>query len=300
VQLETFLMGQYLSDLRGIPAVLNMHDVTWLMWERLVRVTRSILRYPIAIEARRIRRDEMAVCRAVDVCTTVSQVDASALTRAIDPPPRVVVVTPGVDCDRMSATERSGEETGVVFVGSMHYAPNVDAVEYFCRDILPLVAAECPGVTFTIVGARPAPSVLRLAEDPRVRVTGMVDDVRPYYAAAAVSVIPLRVAGGVRMKILEGLALGAAMVSTTIGAEGLSLEAGRDLLVADTPAAFAAAVVRLLREPALRDSIGRQARATAERRFSWEAVGETLTGVYRSLVPERSLSTAALHREVGR
>src|SRR5262245_8416970 len=163
VQLETFLMGQYLPDLGKRPAVLHMHDVTWLMWERLTRVASGPRRLPIAIEAGRIRRDESAVCRAVDVCATVSPVDRTALVAALDPPPRVEVVTPGVDTDRLSPVATEPAARDVLFVGSMQYAPNVDAVEYFCRDVLPLVAKACPDVTFTIVGARPAPSVQRLA-----------------------------------------------------------------------------------------------------------------------------------------
>jgi sugar transferase (PEP-CTERM/EpsH1 system associated) len=286
VQLETFLLGQYLPQLTDIPTVLHMHDVTWLMWDRLVRVTAPPLKYPIAIEARRIRRDESAVCRAVDVCATVSSVDRAALTAALDPPPRVVVVTPGVDTDRMPQITPPPAGSGILFVGSMHYAPNVDAVEYFCRDILPRIAAERPDVTFTIVGAKPSPAVVRLAQNPRVTVTGLVDDVRPYYASSAVTVIPLRVAGGVRLKILEGLALGSPMISTSIGAEGLGLTDGVELLIADTPESFAAAVVRLLDDGELRRTLSEQARQAAERRFSWNAVAATLTDLYESLAAQ--------------
>jgi sugar transferase (PEP-CTERM/EpsH1 system associated) len=283
-QLETFFMGQYLKDLHRIATVLDMHNVTWLMWDRLARVAPLWLKYPIAIEARRIRRDELEVCRAVDVCAPVSDSDLVELTTALGTPPRAVVVTPGVDCDLLTPVGHSNSGSNLVFVGSMSYAPNIDAVEYFCHEILPRVAADAPDVTLTIVGARPAPAVTRLANDPRVQVTGFVDDVKPYYAAASASIVPLRVAGGIRMKILESMALGSPLVSTSIGAEGLGLIHGRDLLIADSPDTFAAAVVRLLGDEELRRTLARQARETAVQRFSWDAVGATLTGIYESLV----------------
>jgi glycosyltransferase involved in cell wall biosynthesis len=136
--------------------------------------------------------------------------------------------------------------------------------------------------------------VRRLAEDPRVSVTGPVDDVRPYYAAAAAAVVPLRAGGGVRMKILEGMALGVPMVSTTIGAEGLSLEHGRELLIGDTPQELADAAIGLLRDPALGDRLARAARETALRRFSWESVAAVLDGVYNSVVGRYSANVPRL------
>src|SRR5262249_37897863 len=175
--------------------------------------------------------------------------------------------------------------TNLVFVGSMSYLPNVDAAEFFVRDVLPLIAAEMPEVTLSIVGARPAASVQRLAADPHVRVTGLVDDVRPYYAAAAAAIVPLRIGGGVRMKILESMALGVPILSTRVGAEGLGLTDGSDLLLADTPADLAAAAIRLLGDPGLRDRLAAHARQTALRRFSWEAVVQTLEDVYASILP---------------
>jgi glycosyltransferase involved in cell wall biosynthesis len=198
---------------------------------------------------------------------------------------RATVVVPGVDCETLTPSERPSSSSNLVFVGSMSYRPNVDAAEFFVRQVLPRIAREVPDVTLSIVGAAPAPSVKRLAQDPRVRVTGLVDDVRPYYAAAAASVVPLRIAGGVRMKILEALALGSPVVSTAIGAEGLELEDGRDLLIADTPEQFADAAIRLLRDPQLRDRLARHGRATAVRRFSWDSVARALEAVYDSIVP---------------
>ena len=285
VQLETFLMGQYLPDVGERPTVLDMHNVTWLIWERTVRVSTPWLRLPLAIQARRVRRDEISVCRAVDVCAPVSDADLAELRRAVGDEIRSVVVTPGVDCDLFTPVAPGTRGAEILFVGSMSYPPNIDGVEYFCRDILPRIAVSVPEVRLTIVGAHPPASIARLADDPRIRVTGFVPDVRPYYEAAAAAVVPLRVGGGIRMKILEGLALGVPMVSTSIGAEGLGLAHGRELLLADEPDAFAAAVVNLIADADLRSRLSAQARDAAVRRFSWEAVGRRLTGIYESLVP---------------
>ncbi|HXT31770.1 MAG TPA: glycosyltransferase family 4 protein [Vicinamibacterales bacterium] len=284
VQIETFLMGQYLDELRPLPTVLDMHNVTWLLWDRSVAVAKPWVRMPLAIQAARLRRDEVAVCRAVDVCAPVSDADRRELHRVAGPSIRSVVVTPGVDCDLFQPVVHGDTGPEILFVGSMNYPPNIDAAEYFCRDILPRVAAVIPGVRLSIVGANPTPSMLGLAGE-RVVVTGFVPDVRPYYERAAVVVVPLRVGGGIRMKILEGLALGAPMVSTSVGAEGLGLSDGRELLLADEPQRFADAVVRLIGDRGLRQRLSQQARDAAVRRFSWEAVGATLTDLYQSLVP---------------
>lgn len=284
VQIETFLMGQYLDELRSLPTVLDMHNVTWLIWDRSVAVAKPWVRLPLAVQAARLRRDEVEVCRVVDVCAPVSEADRAELHRVVGPSIRSVVVTPGVDCDLFQPVAHVDAGPEILFVGSMNYPPNIDAVEYCCRDILPRVAAAIPGVRLSIVGANPTPATLRLAGE-RVRVTGFVPDVRPYYERAAAVVVPLRVGGGIRMKILEGLALGAPMVSTSVGAEGLGLLDGRELLIADESQPFADAVLRLIGDPGLRQRLSQQARDAAVQRFSWEAVGATLTDIYESLVP---------------
>jgi glycosyltransferase involved in cell wall biosynthesis len=270
--------------MREIPTVIHMHDVAWTMWERMSEVASWHLRPLIAIETRRIRRDELAACRSASICVNVSATDRQRLEAAA-PDVRSTVITPGVDCEALTPVERPPSTSHLVFVGSMNYVPNVDGAQFFVREVLPLIAAEISAVTVSIVGARPTASVRRLADDPRVRVTGFVDDVRPYYAAAAAAIVPLRIAGGVRLKILEAMALGMPIVSTGIGAEGLDLAEGKDLLLADTAPQLAAAAVRLLRDAALRQRLAQHARATAVRRFSWNAVGRTLEGVYESIVP---------------
>jgi glycosyltransferase involved in cell wall biosynthesis len=147
---------------------------------------------------------------------------------------------------------------------------------FFCREILPLIQQAEPDVTFTIVGRSPTPAVRRLAEDAGIKVTGRVEDVRPYLQNAAVYVVPLRIGGGTRLKIFEAMAAGRAVVSTTIGAEGLPTENGRHILLADTPQEFADAVIKVLRDGSLRSSIETEGRAFVTERYDWSAAAAHL------------------------
>jgi glycosyltransferase involved in cell wall biosynthesis len=164
----------------------------------------------------------------------------------------------------------------LVFVGSMDWMPNDDAVLFFCREVLPRVRAVEPGVTLSIVGRAPTAAVRRLAEQQGIEVTGRVDDVRGYRAAACAEIVPLRVGGGTRLKIFEAMAAGKAVVSTTIGAEGLPAEPGRHLLIADGAEALAQAVLRVVREPALRRSLEHEARALVARHYDWAVAAAQL------------------------
>jgi glycosyltransferase involved in cell wall biosynthesis len=165
--------------------------------------------------------------------------------------------------------------------------PNADGVQFFCREILPIIRRAEPEVTFTIVGRSPTPAVRRLCEERGVEVTGRVEDIRPYLARSAVYVVPLRIGGGTRLKIFEAMSSGRAVVSTSIGAEGLPTENGRHLLVADTPGAFAEAVVRLLRDVPARQTIEREARALVTDRYDWAAAAGHLE---RALLATRTLA----------
>jgi glycosyltransferase involved in cell wall biosynthesis len=160
----------------------------------------------------------------------------------------------------------------MVFTGSMDWLPNEDGMLHFVRDVLPLIRRDEPAATLSIVGRAPTPAVRRLAQEPGIEVTGSVPDVRPHVAAGQVYVVPLRIGGGTRLKIFEAMGMGKAIVSTTVGAEGLPVTHGRDILLADGPAAFAAAVVRVIRDPVLRERLEGAARRLVVDRFDWSAV----------------------------
>jgi glycosyltransferase involved in cell wall biosynthesis len=173
----------------------------------------------------------------------------------------------------------------------MDWLPNEDAMLFFCRDVLPLIRAGEPAVRLTIVGRTPTPAVRKLAEDAGVRVTGRVDDVRPYMKDAAVYIVPLRIGGGTRLKIFEAMAMGRAVVSTTVGAEGLPVTHGEHVVIADEPNTFARAVVHLMRDVERRRQLEAAARALVVARYDWSAVaGELESALERfALRPFESL-----------
>jgi polysaccharide biosynthesis protein PslH len=184
----------------------------------------------------------------------------------------VHIVPNGVDTTYFVPSSSQTERGVLLFTGRMSYEPNADAVCYFAEQVLPLVRRECPQARLHIVGAAPPPRVSALASNAVV-VHGQVADIRPYFATAEAVVVPIRTGGGTRLKLLEAAASGKAIVSTSLGAEGLAFAAGRDLLIADAPATFAAAIVAVLGDGALRDTLGSHARARA-RQYDWAAIGE--------------------------
>jgi glycosyltransferase involved in cell wall biosynthesis len=157
----------------------------------------------------------------------------------------------------------------------MDWLPNEDAMTYFCHDVLPLIREQEPRVSLSIVGRAPTPAVRALASDS-IEVTGTVDDVRPFMDKAAVYVVPLRIGGGTRLKIFEAMSMGKAVVSTTVGAEGLPVVDGRDAIIADEPRAFATAVLSLLRDAKRRHAIERAARSLVVEQYDWSAVAGEL------------------------
>jgi glycosyltransferase involved in cell wall biosynthesis len=215
---------------------------------------------------RAIARVQRRICLKFDRVLAMSEADRRALA-AIDPRVSVGVLPLPISIDPARVLAPAREPAGLLFVGAMYRDANVDAVRWFCADILPRVRAEVPAAALTIVGAEPAEPVRRLA-GAGVTVTGFVDEIEPCYARAAVFVAPLRIAGGVAGKTLDAMAAGCAVVTTAAGNVGLDATSGEHLLVADAPADFAAAVVRLLRDEPLRRTLGAAARRFALARFS--------------------------------
>jgi glycosyltransferase involved in cell wall biosynthesis len=227
---------------------------------------------------RRMLRFEGNALRRFDGVLAVSEADRETFARlypGVDLETMSVVRT-GVDTEFFSPAPSPAASTELVFTGSMDWLPNEDGVVWFCRDVLPEIQRAVPGVTLTIVGRTPSPAVMRLADIAGIRVTGRVDDVRPYMSEAAVFVVPLRVGGGTRLKIFEAMAMAKAVVSTTIGAEGLPVTHDRDILLADDPGSFARAVTRLLRSVDERRQLERAARALVAQHYDWSAVSRDL------------------------
>jgi sugar transferase (PEP-CTERM/EpsH1 system associated) len=267
------------------PGVLFTHNVEAEIWRRHAGTTSSaVKRFLYGAQHRRMLRFEGDTLKRFEGVLAVSDADRETFGRLYPgaAPHPIHVVPTGVDTtffapasDVPEAASPAASRT-LIFTGSMDWLPNEDAMLFFCRDILPLVRAEEPDVKLSIVGRAPTPAVKRLAAEHGVTVTGRVDDVRPYMRDAAVYVVPLRIGGGTRLKIFEAMAMAKAVVSTTVGAEGLPVTGGEHLLLADEPRGFARAVVRLLRDVEKRRSVEQAARQLVVAKYDWSVVAGDL------------------------
>jgi sugar transferase (PEP-CTERM/EpsH1 system associated) len=237
------------------------------------------------VQWRRLRAYERRACLVADRVVAVSETDALMLRKLVpglDP----AIVPNGVDMQYYSdsfsalAAGAGPAASDLVFTGKMDFRPNVDAVLWFSQQVLPLIRRQMPETRFWVVGRDPHPRLAPLAADPAVVVTGRVDDTRPYIAAAAVYVIPLRIGGGTRLKVLEAMAMDKAIVSTRLGCEGFGVESGRELMVADAPDEFSSMVLGLLRDPQRRGGLGKAAREFAASGYDWQIIVPQLERVY--------------------
>ncbi len=278
------------------PAVIFTHNVEAEIWRRHADTKASVpARWLYRLQHQRMLRFEDETLQRFDAVLAVSDADRETIARLYPDAaakPTWVVQT-GVDTEYFVPAAQATTDPHLVFTGSMDWLPNEDAMTYFCRDILPLVRAGEPRATLAIVGRAPTPAVRALAGDG-VTVTGTVDDVRPHVHGAAVYIVPLRIGGGTRLKIFEAMAMGKAVVSTTVGAEGLPVTDGHDALIADTPRAFADAVLTLLRDRGRRRHLETAARSLVVEHYDWSAVAGELdealraTAALRGTKPTRS------------
>jgi sugar transferase (PEP-CTERM/EpsH1 system associated) len=292
------------------PAVIFTHNVESEIWRRHADTKRGIVgRLLYGAQYRRMLRYEGRALRRFDGILAVSDADRDTFARlypgAIGQP--IHVVPTGVDTEYFAPAAARDAQSAIsnpqcgaaslIFTGSMDWLPNEDAMIFFCRDVLPAIRAEVPGATLTIVGRAPTPAVRRLADEfAGVRVTGRVDDVRPYMRDASVYVVPLRIGGGTRLKIFEAMATGKAVVSTTVGAEGLPVVDGEHVLLADEPDAFARAVVGLLRDADRRAALETAARALVVERYDWSAVAGALESALLKIA-ESPIDDSAIHSQ---
>ncbi len=267
-----------------VPRVLFAHNVEHMIWKRLRQVeTRRWRRALLEVEWRKMRRYEARACTRARLTVAVSEVDRAMLA-ARAPGARVDAIPTGVDTAYFTPDGSREMPEALVFIGGMDWFPNEDGIMFFIEAVLPRIRHEVPGVSLTVVGRNPSCRLRTAAAKAGVRVTGTVNDVRPYAAEAAVSVVPLRVGGGTRLKIFEALAMGKAVVSTTVGAEGLPLIPGTHFLQVDDPAEFAGAVVALLRDPARRRALGSAGRRLVEERYSWSQVAREFEAMCEEVV----------------
>lgn len=288
LHLETPYLSRYARPyLRSLPAVIDFFGTTLGAW-REFRYARTPgralsrgLRYLAALAA------ERSCTRSFGNLIAISEQDRDYL-RSLAPQARIHVVPNGIDCDYFAPRpEIPVEAARLVFVGDMGFPPNVDAMLFFHRSILPRLRAHVPDVSVWIVGRDPAPAIRGLVAEGPYHVTGFVEDTRPYVAPATAVIIPMRLGAGVRNKALEALAMGKAVVSTHAGVEGIEVLPGDHLLIGDTPDEFAAAILRVLRDPAFRARLEKAARARMEERYTWTVSTRLLDDVYLDLARTR-------------
>jgi len=263
--------------------VLDEHNIEYEILGRMQQGERSPLRRAhYRLEEFKVRRVESRWWEQVDGVAVPSGREALVVRQRAPGTPTAVVPN-GVDLEYFTPSIERPEPDHIVFTGLMTYRPNLDAAQFLVHDILPRLRRLWPGVTLTVVGAGQARD-LDLLRQPGVAVTGWVRDVRPYMQRASVLVTPLRIGGGTRLKVIEGLAMAKPMVSTSVGCEGLDVRHGEHLLVADDPDEFARHVARLLANPDLGRRLGEMGRAAAAVAYSWDGATEQLEDLYDRLV----------------
>ncbi len=295
VQIEGIEMAQYGMQAQGLAPhvrrVFDDHNAEWLLQRRTYEAERQLKGWSAGaiyslIQTSKLKRYERAVCRSADHVLAVSDADAAAI-RWLDPSRPIAVVTNGVD----TAHYRPGAVTPIgfgapalVFSGTMNFRPNVDGVLWFADRVLPKVRTSIPAAEFVVVGQQPHARLSSLRGRAGIRITGAVDDVRPYLAGAAVCVVPLRMGGGTRLKALEAMAIGAPVVSTSMGLDGFDVENGCEAVIADDPDRFAAEVVGVIRDADRRRALAERGRQFVEAKYDWKQIVPRLEEVYESLV----------------
>lgn len=280
VHVDSLDLSAYLPMLNGHPVVCVHHNVESMLLRRRAEYERTTWRrLYVRRQAALMEREERLWCQRLALNVTVSQEDRMCLAE-LAPEAACTVVPNGVDVEQFRPGE--GEGDGIVFVGGTKSFANRDALQYFCTRILPLVRRAGASPVVRWVGLCTERD-RTLGQSCDVELTGYVNDIRPYVHGAACYVAPLRVGGGTRLKILDAWAMGKAVVSTSIGCEGLAAVDGENIVIRDEPDAFAEAVVEVLHNQRLRRNLGDAARATAERLYSWEVIGEKMNRTYLSL-----------------
>ena len=283
VHYEMFHTAQFRTE-TDLPSVLSQQNVDSAIWRRLCDETvNPFYKFAYWTQQLAFQRYERVLSPKFDAVTCTSDIDAAVFQRhcAED----VIEIIPnGVDVAHYQPDFSAEAPAHLIYIGSMDWYPNEDAVSFFADEVLPQIHTEVPDVKFSIVGGNPSARVQKLAEKEGIVVTGRVPEIKPYFAEATVFVVPLRIGSGTRLKILEALAMGKAIVSTSVGAEGLDLKDSEEIFIADEPTVFAEAVTRLLKDPSLRRRIGESGRARVEQDYDWRSISEKLHQLYTKIL----------------
>ena len=277
-----------LRDRNGLPLVATAHNVDSVIWERYLAHEKNPLKaLYIYLQYRKLLRFEERILRELDGVVCVSEGDREQM-QGLCTSPRYTVVPNGVDVEYFRPRPEQEKPYRLLFTGAMDWRPNQDAVRFFLDQIYPRIKRAEPRTSLFVVGRDPTADLKAAASaHPDVTVVGTVPDMRPYLAAAAAYVVPLRIGGGTRLKILEAMAMGRPVISTPVGCEGLSVRDEQDILVADRPEDFARAVLRLFGDAALATRIGRAGRALVQKSYDWRPISAKLNEAWREAASSR-------------
>jgi glycosyltransferase involved in cell wall biosynthesis len=275
-------MAQYAQRVTGAFKVLDAHNALWLLYKRLWRtMSAGPRKWLLGRDWRLLKTYEGRLVREFDAVTAVIQNDKAALQEAAGEAVDIRVIPITIDTDEVAPVTRQPGASHILHIGTMYWPPNIDAVNWFVREVYHLIRQRRPDVQFDVVGSRP-PGDLRVLNEAGlgINVTGYVKDPTPYRQQAAAMVVPLLAGGGMRVKILNALAEGIPVVSTTLGCEGIQVTPGRDILVGDTPEEFAGQVLRVLNDPALGGRLSANGRQLMEERYDYRTACRPLDDVY--------------------
>ncbi|MGQ0601233.1 MAG: glycosyltransferase family 4 protein [Anaerolineales bacterium] len=283
VHADQLNMAQYAARVPDARRVLDAHNALWLLYQRLAAtMPAGPRRWLLERDWRLLKDYEGRQLRECDFVLAVSDEDRSALLEAAGETRGVTVIPIAVDLEELPFVPRRAEADHLFHIGTMYWPPNIDGMLWFIREVLPMIKAQHPDVALDIVGARPAQELSSLNGQDGINVTGYVQDPQPYLEQAGVFIVPLRAGGGMRVKILEALARGLPLVTTSLGCEGIAVEHGRHALIADTPAAFAQAVVRLLTDRVFAADLARRGRQLIEDVYDYQVACRPLDELYPS------------------
>lgn len=298
IHMQSLEMAAYLPLLRAAAPqarlIYDAYNAEYDLQRSIFAVDRrQVARLPQAlysfIQWRRLMRFERAVCRDSDAVIAVSEADAAAL-RKLAPEKEIAVVPNGIfTADYAQPTQRLNlGDSALLFTGTMNYRPNVDAVLWFVEHVLDRVRQAVPSARLFIVGNKPHPRLDAIRQRPDVEITGFVQDVTPFLHSAAIYIAPLRMGSGTRLKLLQAMAVGCAIVSTSVGAQGIALQNGREAIIADDALSFAQAIIGLLNDPDRRAALGAAARQLVQARYDWSVIVPCLLKLYERLGLERT------------
>jgi polysaccharide biosynthesis protein PslH len=282
VHADQLNMAQYAYRVPSALKVIDAHNALWLLYMRLWQTMKpGAKKWLLNRDWQLLKKYEGQVCREFDAVLAVSEEDRQALEEAAGQELNITIIPIAIDTDEVTPVNRQAQGDRILHIGTMYWPPNIDGILWFLQEVLPLIRNERPEVAFDIVGANPPQEIIAFGDkDKKVHVTGYVEDPSHYLESASLMVVPLRAGGGMRVKILNALGQGLPIVSTTLGCEGIAVQTGVHLLIADSPQDFAGAVIRVLEDRELANELGRSGRQLIESTYDYRIACRSLEEVY--------------------